>query len=75
MLSDTMTEADHHKALRKAKQEAKRLYGRPCPDCLRLLPKASPSNLLPGEMCKAHGYRDPRPRTAENSYLTEGEYT
>jgi len=31
-----------------------------------------PRVLLPGELCKTHGYRDRRPRTAENSYLPEG---
>ena len=66
-----MTPAEHHKALRKAKQEIKRLFGVPCPHCAAMPKGPPPRVLLPGELCKAHDYRDRRPRTAENSYLPE----
>lgn len=55
--------------LRSAKAEARAKHGVPCPECKRLLPKASPSILLPQQTCGIHGYRDPRPRTTETEYL------
>ena len=55
--------------LREAKKEARRLHGRPCPECRRLLPRASPTILLPQQRCKIHGYRDPRERMEETEYL------
>ena len=60
---------DAIRALRLRKQELRASHGMPCHECVRLLPKASPSILLPQQRCKVHGYRDPRERTAENSYL------
>ena len=45
---------DHRKAMRAK-------YGLDCPECVRKLPRASPSILLPGQRCKIHGYVDPRP--------------
>lgn len=57
--------------LRNARREARMKHGVPCPKCLRLLPKACPSILLPQQRCKIHGYRDPRPRTDETSYIKE----
>ena len=56
--------------IRDAKSETRRLHGINCPDCVRLLPKANPSILLPGQRCKIHGYRDPRKRTPDNEYLS-----
>lgn len=47
---------------RKSKRELRDKHGVPCPECQRLLPKACPSILLPGQRCKIHSYRDPRPR-------------
>ena len=38
-----------------------------CPVCVAKLPKAHPSILLPQQVCKIHGFRDPRPR------LTQGD--
>ena len=55
--------------LREAKREAREKFGVPCPRCVELLPKAYPSILLPGQMCKIHKYRDARPRDKSNSYL------
>ena len=36
--------------------------GVPCPECKRLLPRASPTILLPGYSCnkRGHKYKDPR---------------
>lgn len=49
-------------AMREERRELRRLHGNPCPECVRLLPRAHPSILLPGQRCRIHGYRDPRPR-------------
>lgn len=48
------------KELRRAERQA---FGVPCPECRRLLPKASPKILQPGQLCRAHKphYRDERP--------------
>lgn len=62
---------DFYKEFRDAMREKRASHGRPCPECVRKLPKASPSILLPQQRCRIHNYRDPRPRTEENSYLTE----
>lgn len=56
--------------LRDARRDAREKFGVNCPECVRLLPKASPSILLPQQRCRIHGYRDPRPRTPESQYLT-----
>lgn len=55
--------------IRNARREARDKHGVPCPECVRLLPKANPSILLPEQRCKIHGYRDPRKRTPEVEYL------
>ena len=52
---------DHKKRLRAK-------YGSPCPDCQRLLPKAHPSVLLPQQVCRIHGYRDPRPELTQEQW-------
>jgi hypothetical protein len=55
--------------IKKARRDARDKYGIPCPECVKKLPKACPSILLPQQRCKIHGYRDPRPRTSETEYL------
>jgi len=55
--------------LRSAKAEARSKYGVACPVCKEKLPKACPSILLPQRVCRIHGYRDPRPRTADTEYM------
>lgn len=52
---------DHRKALRAK-------YGVPCPECRRLLPKAQPKILLPGEYCRMHKLTDPRPELTDEEY-------
>jgi hypothetical protein len=61
--------------IRDARREKREKYGVVCPECVRLLPKANPTILLPQQRCQIHGYRDPRPRTAEMEYLHREEPT
>lgn len=63
---------DFCRDLRDAKRDARSKHGVPCPECQRLLPKAHPAILLPGQKCRIHGYRDPRKRTADTEYLSHG---
>ena len=56
--------------IREARKQARADHGAPCPECVRLLPKAHPTILLPQQRCKIHGYRDPRQRTKDTEYLT-----
>ena len=67
-----MTPAERHKALRKAKQELKRRLAVPCPHCAVVQVGPPPRMLLPQELCKVHGYRDPRPRRPEDDYQLIG---
>lgn len=53
---------DFCKEMRDLRRERRMKYGVPCPRCVELLPKANPSILLPGQICKIHKYRDPRKR-------------
>lgn len=55
--------------IREERSKARAKYGVKCPECVRLLPKANPSILLPQQRCKIHKYRDPRPRLPENDYI------
>lgn len=50
--------------MRKAMRAA---FGVQCPKCKIARPKANASILLPQQLCKVDGYRDPRP------YLTNEE--
>ena len=56
--------------IREDRKAARAKHGVPCPECVSLLPKASPSILLPGQRCKIHGYRDTRQRTKDTEYLS-----
>ncbi len=47
-------------------------YGVACPRCRERQPKREPSILLPGQNCRADGYRDNRPTlTADQLALTD----
>jgi hypothetical protein len=59
------------KDIRDARRDARSKHGEPCPECIQLLPKASPSILLPQQRCKIHNYRDPRQRTSETEYFNK----
>ena len=52
---------DDFRALKKHRKEQRAKHGVACPECVQRLPKAHPSILLPGQRCRIHGYRDPRP--------------
>jgi hypothetical protein len=43
-------------------------YGVACPECVRLLPKAHPSILLPQQTCRIHRYQDQRPDLTADQY-------
>jgi hypothetical protein len=58
---------DDFRAVRDAKRAIRDRYGVPCPECVVKLPRASPSILLPQQVCKIHRYRDPRKRGPEHT--------
>lgn len=49
------------KALRKK-------HGVECPKCRDQRPRTNASILLPRQVCKVDGYRDPRPRLTDEQY-------
>lgn len=49
-------------ALRMERRERRLKYGVECPQCKIVRPKAHPSILLPQQVCKVDGYKDPRSR-------------
>ena len=53
---------DDFKAMKEHRREQRATLGIPCPECVRLLPKANPTILLPGWRCfrRGHRYTDPR---------------
>jgi hypothetical protein len=53
-------EGDFWKDVREHRKHQRATLGVPCPECVRLLPKACPTILLPQQRCRIHGYRDPR---------------
>lgn len=55
-------EGDFWRDVREARKEARDKLGVPCPECVKRLPKAHPTILLPQQMCRIHKYRDPRQR-------------
>ena len=50
--------------LKERKREQRKLFGVNCPVCTERLPKAHPTIMLPQQVCKICGYKDPRPRSA-----------
>jgi hypothetical protein len=62
-------EGEFWRDVREARREERAKYGKPCPECVRLLPRACPTILVPGQRCKIHGYRDPRPPLTGESYV------
>ena len=61
-------EIEAFKAMKDHKKRLREKYGNPCPECFRLLPKASPSILLPQQVCRIHKYRDPRPNLTDEQW-------
>ena len=66
---------DQCRELRDARRTARNLYGVDCPVCVEKLPKASPSILLPQQVCKNHKYRDPRPHDETKTMWGIAGYT
>lgn len=53
-------EGDFWRDVRAARRDKRERLGVPCPECVRLLPRASPTILMPGQSCRIHKFRDPR---------------
>lgn len=53
-------------AMREERRNLRSRFGNECPRCKQVRPKARPSILLPGQICKVDGYRDPRPRIPDS---------
>lgn len=53
---------DDFRELREQRKARRAAVGVPCPECVRLLPKANPTILEPGWRCwrRGHRYTDPR---------------
>jgi hypothetical protein len=68
---------DQCRELKDAKRRVRARYGIPCPECERLLPKASPTILLPGHSCnkRGHKYKDPRTHEPKANQFIEAGYT
>jgi hypothetical protein len=56
---------DYFNDLKEARKERRARLGVACPQCAIVRPKTNASILLPGQRCKVDGYRDPRPRDAD----------
>lgn len=61
-------EIEVFRGIKDRKKRLREKYGEPCPECLRLLPKASPSILLPQQACRIHKHRDPRPELTDKQW-------
>lgn len=57
-----------YRGMKDFKKALKAMYGIECPECKRLLPKASATILLPQHRCKIHRYVDPRPELTQADY-------
>lgn len=49
--------------MKEFKRDRRARFGVDCPECIRLLPKANPSILLPQQRCRIHNYQDLRDRS------------
>lgn len=50
------------KDIKDKRRELRQKFGVPCPMCIKLLPKANPKILLPGQTCRIHNFKDKRTR-------------
>lgn len=66
---------DQCRDLKEAKRRVRAKHGVPCPECVKKLPRANPTLLLPQQTCKIHKYRDPRPRDYNKTMWGEAGYT
>lgn len=60
---DELSMGDLFRLMRQERAELRAKLGVPCPVCVKRLPKAHPTILLPQQRCRIHGYRDPRRAT------------
>jgi hypothetical protein len=60
--------SDDLKSFAEHKKRLKQKYGKPCPECLRLLPKTNPKILMPQGYCKMHKYNDQRPELTKEEW-------
>lgn len=60
--------AEMYQGMRDFKKLLRATYGKPCPECQRLLPRANPTILLPQQRCRIHKWRDPRPELTQSEY-------
>ena len=60
---------DMFNSLKAHKSRLRAKYGVPCPECIKKLPKACPTILLPQHRCKIHKYVDERPELTAEEYL------
>lgn len=51
---------DVFRAMKETRKRDRAKYGVNCPICVAKRPKANPSILLPQQVCRIDGYRDPR---------------
>lgn len=60
--------ADIYQGIKDHKKRLRAKYGINCPECVRLLPRANPTILLPGQRCKIHKYTDPREELTDQQW-------
>lgn len=58
---------DDWNAIKEHNRSLRERFGVPCPHCRDKQPKREPSILLPQQVCRVDGYRDPRPRIAADN--------
>lgn len=69
-----MSEAmEYFRDAKDFRKHLRSIYGVPCPECVRLLPRANPSLLLPEQTCRIHRYRDPRPESVMDAEFEQRE--
>lgn len=56
---------DMHRGITEYRRRLRAAYGVKCPQCKVKRPKAEPSILLPQQVCRVDGYRDPRPELTD----------
>lgn len=64
-MSDTI---DAYRDLKEHHRQVRAKFGTPCPVCVEKLPRAHPKILLPQQVCRMHGYRDPRPALTQQDF-------
>jgi hypothetical protein len=63
--TDDADTGDVFRAFAEQRRQLRAKYGVNCPQCAIKRPRASPSILLPQQICKVDKYRDPRPRLTD----------